>query len=54
MYDQIAMIIDHLWETGDSSQQYIFYICGAMIIVLSAVTLDMIYRVFSHFWRSGK
>lgn len=54
MYDQIAMIIDHVYETGDSSQQYIFFICGALIIVLTAVTLDMIYRVFSHFWRGGK
>lgn len=54
MYDLISQIIDHSWSTGDSAQQYIYYICGSMIIVLTAVTLDMIYRVFSHFWTSGK
>lgn len=55
MYDQIRMIIDHLWSSDyGSEQQYIYYICGALIIVLCAVSLDMVYRVFSHFWRSGK
>lgn len=51
MYDIINMLIDHSWSTGDSSQQYIFYICGAMILILTAVFVDMVYRVFSHFWR---
>lgn len=51
MYDIIEMLIDHNWATGDSSQSYIFYIAGALIIVLVAVFIDMIYRVFSHFWR---
>lgn len=51
MYDIISSIIDHAWTTGDSSQQYIFYICGALIIVLSAVFIDLIYRIFRHFWR---
>ena len=51
MYQIIEQIIDHSWTTGDSSQQYIYYICGALIIVLTAVFIDMVYRVFSHFWR---
>lgn len=51
MYQIIEQIINHSWTTGDSSQQYIFYICGALIIVLTAVFVDMVYRVFSHFWR---
>lgn len=51
MYDVIEEIINHTWTTGDSSQQYIYYICGALIIVLTAVFIDMVYRVFSHFWR---
>lgn len=55
MYDQILMIIDHVYDSSyGSEQQYVYYICGALIIVLSAVSMDMIYRVFSHFWRSGK
>lgn len=51
MYQIIEQIINHSWTTGDSSQQYIYYICGALIIVLTAVFIDMVYRVFSHFWR---
>lgn len=51
MYDIISRIIDHSWSTGDSAQQYVYYICGALIIVLTAVFIDMVYRVFSHFWR---
>ena len=51
MYQIIEQIINHSWTTGDSLQQYIYYICGALIIVLTAVFVDMVYRVFSHFWR---
>lgn len=51
MYDIISQIINHSWSTGDSAQQYVYYICGALIIVLTAVFIDMVYRVFSHFWR---
>lgn len=54
MYDLIYDLVDHAYVTGDSAQQYIFYICGALIIVLTAVTLDMVYRVFSHFWNGRK
>lgn len=53
MYDLIRDIIAHVYTSGDSSQQYIYYICGSLIIVLSAVTIDLLYRVFSHFWRGG-
>lgn len=52
MYDIIAQIIDHTWTTGDSSQQYIFYICSALIIIFSVVIIDLVYRIFSHFWHS--
>lgn len=53
MYDIIYEIIGHTWNTGDSSQQYIFFTCAALIIILTVVFIDMIYQVFSHFW-SGK
>lgn len=49
MYDIIAQIISHTWETSNSAQQYIFYICGALIIVFSAVFLDMVVRIFFRF-----
>lgn len=51
MYDIISNIIDHQWTTNTSDQTQIYYICGALIIVLTAVFIDMVYRVFSHFWR---
>lgn len=55
MYNVISEIIDHVYESQYSGdQQYIYYISGALIIILTVVTIDLIYRVFSHFWRSGK
>lgn len=51
MYDIIENIISHSWETSNSAQTQIYYICGALIVVLTAVFIDMVYRVFSHFWR---
>ncbi|MBQ9839099.1 MAG: hypothetical protein IJO56_06400 [Oscillospiraceae bacterium] len=53
MYDIIYEIIGHNWTTGDSAQQYIFFVCAALIIILTVVFIDMVYQVFSHFW-SGK
>lgn len=52
MYDIITNIIDHTWQSNyNGDQQYIYYICGALIIVITAVVIDLIYRIFSHFWR---
>lgn len=51
MYEIIRQIINHTWVTNDSMQQYIVYICGALIIVLTAVFIDLVFRVFRHFWR---
>lgn len=51
MYDMIYDIISHVYVTGDTMQQYVLYCCCALIIILTAVFIDMIYRVFSHFWR---
>lgn len=50
MYDIIYQIIDHTYSTGSSDQQYIYYICGSLIIILTIVFVDMVYRTFSHFW----
>lgn len=55
MYDLIEAIFDHTWITTNSgAQQYIYYIGGALIIILCITFIDLIYRVFSHFWRGGK
>lgn len=52
MYDIVETIIGHSWESNyTSDQQYIYYICGALIILFSCVFVDLIYRIFRHFWR---
>lgn len=49
MYDIIAEIIDHTWLTSDSMQSYIVYTCCALIIVLTAVFIDMVVRILFRF-----
>lgn len=52
MYDIVKGIIDHVWQTQNATdQQYIYYICSVLIPVLTFVFIDLIYRVFRHFWR---
>lgn len=47
MYDVIKNIISHTWNTQSAGdQQYIYYICGAMIIILTAFFLDTFVRFF--------
>lgn len=41
MYDIVAGIIDHNWMTGDSSQQYIFFVCCSLIIIFTVYFLDL-------------
>lgn len=54
MYDIISRIIDHSWVTNSSEQQYVYYTCCVLIIVLTAVFVDMIYQIFSRFWNGKK
>lgn len=54
MYDIIEQIISHAWESSNYSsteQQIIYYICGTCIILFVVVFIDLMYRVFRHFWR---
>lgn len=54
MYDVIKEIIAHTWDTSSyssSEQQYIYYGCICLIIILTVVFVDLIYRIFRHFWR---
>lgn len=49
MYDIINQIIAHTYVSGDSMQQYIIYTCCALIIVLTAVLIDMVVRILFRF-----
>ena len=49
MYDIIYQIIGHSWETSNSMQQYIIYTCCSLILVLTAVFIDMVVRIFFRF-----
>lgn len=52
MYDLIYNMIGHQWVNNyTTDQQYIYYICGSIIIILTVVIIDLIYRCISHFWR---
>ena len=52
MYDVIRDIIDHTWQSNyTSDQQYIYYIAGTLIVIFSVVIIDLVYRIFGHFWK---
>lgn len=55
MYDLIQGIIEHSYTTGDSSQQYVYYICSALICILVIIFADAVRSVFHGFmFRSRK
>lgn len=47
MYSIISDLINAP-DTGAS--QYIYYICGAIVVVLLVLSTDLIYRVLRGFW----
>lgn len=52
MYDIVNGIISHSWSSNYSNeQQYIYYICGALIVVLTVVFVDIIRDIFRGFTR---
>lgn len=52
MYEVVEEIINHTWQSNyTSDQQYIYYICGALIVVLASVLVDAIFDLFRRFWR---
>ncbi len=51
MYDIVQQIINHNWITDAKDQQYIYYITGALIIIFVVTFIDLVYRIFRHFWR---
>lgn len=50
MYEMIESMLAH--EISDPQQ--VEFICGALILVFTVVFIDMVYRIFSHFWRGRK
>lgn len=49
MYDIIMGIIGHAYVSGEP--QYVYYICGALICILTVVFVDFIKDIFSGFFR---
>ena len=45
MYDIVKEIISHTWVDSTRDQGYIYYICGALIIITTAVFIDMVYKI---------
>ena len=55
MYDVIETIINHIWDADSltNEQEYIFCICGAMIILLTIWVLDAISAFIINLNRKG-
>lgn len=53
MYAIIQQIIDHVYQgnTSYGDQQYIYYICCALIPLLAVVFIDCIRDIFRGFFR---
>lgn len=52
MYEVIENIINHTWQSNyTSDQQYIYYIAGTLIVIITVVIIDLVYRIFGHFWK---
>lgn len=50
MYSIISGIIDHAWiSTNAGEQQYVYFTCCALIIVMTAMFLDMVVRIICRF-----
>lgn len=57
MFDLIRSLIDHTWETGSytsGDQQYVYYIAGSLIIILTVTFIDLFYRLIRGLLSRGK
>lgn len=50
MYNIIANIINHVLQDG-KADQYIYYICGALIVLFAVVFIDIVRDIFLGFFR---
>lgn len=52
MYSIIEQIISHTWQSSyTNDQQYIYYIVGALIVVLTVAFVDLVKTTFQQFMR---
>lgn len=49
MYDIVSGIIDHTYATGDSGQQYVYYILTVIIPLFTVIIADSMRFVFRAF-----
>lgn len=56
MYDLIQAIINHVWDNTmyGSEQQYIYYTCGALIVIYSVFILDKLFDFIINIAKGGK
>ena len=55
MYDIITQIISHTWQSNYSGDQsYIYYIAGALIVVLTVAFVDLVKTTFQQFLRKSE
>ena len=53
MYEIVSRIIAHSWITTNAGeQQYVYFVCGALIIISTVAFIDAIKQVFASFWRA--
>lgn len=53
MYQIVQQIINHAWQATQNygDQQYIYYICSALIPLFAVVFIDLIRDIFRGFFR---
>lgn len=53
MYQIVQQIINHVWQGTQNygDQQYIYYICAALIPLFAVVFIDLIRDIFRAFFR---
>ena len=55
MYDIIANLINHTWQSNyTSDQQYIYYISGTVIILFVVWVFDILTQLVKAFRRGGE
>lgn len=50
MFDIIFDLIGFPEGYSGLDPQLLLYVCGALAIILVCVFVDLLYRIFSHFW----
>lgn len=51
MFKIVQDIIGYTSSSVYNSDSTILYICGSLVILLTIMFIDLIYRVFRNFWR---